>query len=199
MNINKLLFGILVFISGALPAAAHETKYAAPLLGSSEVPANGSPATGSVLITIDFDLVTMRIETNFSGLQGNVTAAHIHCCTDPGTNVGVATQLPSFVGFPLGVTAGIYDHTFDMALASSYNPTFITNHGGTVSSAFNDLVLGLDAGRAYLNIHTNLFPGGEIRGLLSPVPEPEGYALLLAGLGILTIFARRPKRETVRV
>ncbi|MCG7756156.1 MAG: CHRD domain-containing protein, partial [Nitrosomonas sp.] len=74
---------------------------------------------------------------------------------------------------------------------------FITSHGGTVSSAFNDLVFGLDAGKAYLNIHTNLFPGGEIRGLLSPVPEPESYALLLVGLGVLTIFARRAKRETV--
>ena len=196
MNINRLVFGALIFISGALPAVAHEAKYAAPLLGSSELPANASPANGSVLITIDFDLVTMRVETNFSGLLGNVTAAHIHCCTDPGTNVGAATQVPSFIGFPLGITAGTYDHTFDMALASSYNPAFITNHGGLVSTAFNDLVAGFDAGKAYLNIHTDLFPGGEIRGLLSPVPEPESYALLLTGLGFLTLFARRNKRET---
>jgi len=196
MNINRLVFGALIFISGALPAVAHEAKYAALLLGSSEVPASLSPASGSVLITIDFDLVTMRVETNFSGLLGTVTAAHIHCCTDPGTNVGVATQTPSFTGFPLGVTAGTYDHTFDMALASSYNAAFITNHGGLVSTAFNDLVAGLDAGKAYFNLHTSVFTGGEIRGLLSPVPEPESYALLLAGLGVLTLFARRNKRET---
>ncbi|WP_292915821.1 CHRD domain-containing protein [Nitrosomonas sp.] len=199
MNFNKLLFGIFIFIGGTLPAAADMAKYAAPLLGSSEVPANASPATGSVLVTIDFDLVTMRVEANFNDLLGITTAAHIHCCIDPGSNVGVATELPSFTGFPLGVTSGSYDHTFDMSLASSYNPAFITNHGGTISSAFNDLVAGLDAGRAYLNIHTNLFPGGEIRGLLSPVPEPESYALLLTGLGFLTIFARRAKREIVRV
>jgi len=196
MNINKLILGFFVFFSATLPVAAHEAKYAAPLLGSSEAPANGSPATGSVLVTIDFDLVTMRVEANFSDLLGTVTAAHIHCCTDPGTNVGVATQTPSFTGFPLGVTAGTYDHTFDMALASSYNAAFITNHGGLVSTAFNDLVAGLDAGKAYFNLHTSLFTGGEIRGLLSPVPEPESYALLLAGLGVLTIFARRNKRET---
>ncbi len=197
MNLSKLLLGtfVLISVSGVLPAAAHEAKYAAPLLGSSEVPSNASPATGSVLVTVDFDLVTMRIETNFINLLGTVSAAHIHCCVAPGSNVGVATQLPSFDGFPLGVTAGLYDHTFDMSLASSYNPTFITNNGGTVSSAFNALVFGLDAGMAYLNIHTNLFPGGEIRGLLSPVPEPKSYALLLAGLGVLMIFARRTKRK----
>jgi len=197
MNINKLLLGFFVFISATLPAAAHQAKYAAPLLGSSEAPANASPATGSVLITIDFDLVTMRVEADFSGLLGNTTAAHIHCCTDPGTNVGVATQLPSFIGFPLGVTAGTYDHTFDMALASSYNPTFVINHGGLVSTAFNDLVLGLDAGKAYFNLHTNLFPGGEIRGLLSPVPEPGSYAMLLAGLLILAVCTRRIRRAAV--
>ncbi|WP_292922310.1 CHRD domain-containing protein [Nitrosomonas sp.] len=191
MNINKLILGFFVLFSASLPVAAHQAKYAAPLLGSSEVPANASPATGSVLITIDFDLVTMRVEANFSGLLGNVTAAHIHCCTDPGTNVGVATQLPSFIGFPLGVTAGTYDHTFDMALASSYNPTFVINHGGLVSTAFNDLVLGLDAGKAYFNLHTNLFPGGEIRGLLSPVPEPDIWVLLIAGLALIGVAARR--------
>ena len=196
MNINKLILGFFVFFGATLPVAAHEAKYAAPLLGSSEVPVSASPASGSVLVTIDFDLVTMRIEANFSDLLGNVTAAHIHCCIDPGSNVGVATQLPSFTGFPLGVTAGTYDHTFDMALSSSYNAAFITNHGGSVSTAFNDLVAGLDAGKAYFNLHTSVFTGGEIRGLLSPVPEPENYALLLAGLGVLTLFARRNKRET---
>ena len=138
----------------------------------------------------------MRVETSFSDLLSGTVAAHIHCCIDPGSNISVATELPSFTGFPLGVTAGFYDHTFDMSLASNYNPDFIATHGGTVNSAFHDLVAGLDAGMAYLNIHTNLFPGGEIRALLSPVPEPASYALLLAGLGILTIFTRRAKRET---
>ncbi|MBS0485263.1 MAG: CHRD domain-containing protein, partial [Proteobacteria bacterium] len=57
--------------------------------------------------------------------------------------------------------------------------------------------LGLDDGKAYFNLHTNLFPGGEIRGLLSPVPEPESYALWLAGLGVLTVCARRVRREAV--
>ncbi len=136
----------------------------------------------------------MRIETSFSDLLGTVSAAHIHCCIAPGSNVGVATQLPSLDDFPLGVTAGLYDHTFDMSLASSYNPTFVTNNSGTVSSVFNALVFGLDAGMAYLNIHTSLFSGGEIRGLLSPVPEPESYALLLAGLGVLGFSIRRRKK-----
>ena len=81
-----------------------------------------------------------------------------------------------------------------MSLASSYNVSFITNNGGTVSTAFTALVTGLDAGRAYLNIHSSFAPGGEIRGFLAPVPEPESYALLLSGLAVVAWVARRQKR-----
>lgn len=174
-------------------AAAHQQVYAAPLLGSSEFPAAATTGSGTARITIDFDLVTMRVEASFSGLIGNTTASHIHCCTLPGSNVGVATQLPSFTGFPLGVKSGTYDHIFDMALASSYNPAFVTANGGSVGSAFNALVAGLDAGKAYLNVHTSSFGGGEIRALLAPVPEPAEYALLLTGLLAVGVATRRKR------
>lgn len=191
MMLKSILAAAALVAVAALPAAAHEVIYTAPLLGSNEVPAANSPGSGTARVTIDLDLITMRVEASFSGLIGNVSASHIHCCVAPGANVGVATQLPSFVGFPLGGTSGTYDHTFDMAVAGSWNPAFITNNGGTVGSAFNALVAGLDAGRGYLNVHTNVFPGGEIRGLLQPVPEPATVGLMLAGLGLVGWRMRR--------
>ena len=193
MKLSALFAGCLVVSVAAMPAAAHEAVYTTFLDGSSEALPNASPGTGMARVTIDFDLVTMRVEESFSGLLGNVTAAHIHCCTAvPGVSTaGVATMTPTFLDFPSGVTAGTYDHIFDMTLASSYNAAFITASGGTVSGAFNALVAGLDAGTAYSNIHSNIFPGGEIRGFLAPIPEPETYAMLLAGLGMIGAVARR--------
>ena len=179
-------------LAAALPAQAHEQVYTAALLGSSEIPVAATTGSGTATVTLDLDLLTLRVQVTFADLVGTTTASHIHCCTvTPGAaNVGVATQTPSFTGFPTGVHAGSYDHTFDMSLATSYNASFISSHGGTVGSAFNALVAGLDSGNAYLNVHTSSFGGGEIRALLVPVPEPQTYALMLAGLGLLVLRRR---------
>ena len=102
--------------------------------------------------------------------------------------MGVATTVPSFVGFPLGVTSGTFDSTLSLIEASSFNPAFVTSAGGLAGAAAM-LATGITNGTAYLNIHTSTFPGGEIRGFLTPavvaIPEPETYLLLLAGLGLI--------------
>jgi hypothetical protein len=100
---------------------------------------------------------------------------------------------PSFPGFPAGVKAGSYAQTFNMALASSYRAGFVNDNGGTVGSAFNALTAGLDAGKAYFNLHTSSFPGGEIRAVLTPVPEPTTSGMALAGLALVgaTLRLRR--------
>jgi len=150
--------------------------------------APGATGSGWARATFDTELVTMRVEASFQGLSGVTTVAHIHCCTavpETGT-IGVATYPGTFPGWPVGVTAGSYDSTFDMNVATSYTGSFITNFGGgTVPGAFAALLAGLDDGLGYFNVHSETFRGGEIRGFLRAVPEPG--ALVLLGLGLLAV------------
>jgi CHRD domain len=195
MKVFVLAMAAATCIAVAVPAAAHEAVYVANLSGAAESPPNASAGTGVAIITFDLDLVTMRVQATFSGLSGNTTASHIHCCTAvPGAGTaGVATVTPTFTAFPLGVTSGSYDRTFDMAVASSYNAAFITNNGGSVATALSALVSGYDSGRAYFNLHSSFAPGGELRGFLVPVPEVSTYALMLVGLTGLGFVAGKKK------
>ncbi len=101
----------------------------------------------------------------------------------------MATQVPYFVGFPIGVTSGSYDNTFDLTMLSSYNPAFVTSHGGTAATAEAALLAGLADQKSYLNIHSTAYPGGEIRGFLTAVPEPATMSLL--GLGLAASGLRK--------
>jgi hypothetical protein len=152
--------------------ATRAQVYYATLLGPSESPANNSAGTGKAVVTIEGN--TMRVQVTFSGLTGTTTASHIHAPTpiplSLTSTAGVATTTPTFTSFPLGVKEGSYDRSFDMTLASSYNGSYITANGGTTASAFAALKAAISAGRSYLNIHSNVFPGGEIRGYLIACP-----------------------------
>ena len=82
---------------------------------------------------------------------------------------------------------------FDMTLASTWNPAFIVAEGGTPAGAEAALVAGAAAGEAYLNIHSTVVPGGEIRGFLVQVPEPGTLSFAVAGLAGIFIASRRRK------
>lgn len=194
---KKILLSGLMACS-LMSAYATTFSYNVFLDGPSESPANASPGTGFASVIYDDTAHTLFIDLVFSGLLGTTTASHIHAATAAaGTGTaGVATTTPTFAGFPLGVTSGSYINTLDLTLASSYNPAYITANGGTTATAEAALAAAIASGRAYLNVHTSVFGGGEIRGFLIPVPEPGTFALLgLGGLG-LAVFARNSKRAS---
>jgi hypothetical protein len=167
MFVQRCGSALACFALPMLAMGASVQVFVTQLDGASESPPNASLGAGMAIVTYTPGTFAMGVQATFSGLTAGTTAAHIHCCVTTGTTAGVATQTPYFTGFPIGVTSGTYDHTFDMTQASSYNASFVTANGGTVGAALGALLAGMADGTAYFNIHSSVYPGGEIRGNLT--------------------------------
>jgi hypothetical protein len=158
--------------------------YAVALLGQNDVPPSITPATGTLIGTFDNTTSTLSFTIMFNGLLGPTTAAHIHGPGAAGTNAGVIIP---FTTFPLGVTSGTYTNSFVLT------PT---------------QVAWLNSGLLYVNIHTPIYPGGEIRGQLTEgtligncgqnIPTLSQWSLIILGFLLLatgTFFIYRRKEK----
>ncbi|MBL8048314.1 MAG: CHRD domain-containing protein [Chthonomonas sp.] len=183
-----LFFGV-VQVAGL--AQANLYFFTGTLRGATVVPANSSTGTGHVFIVVDTSIHTMRIRLNFAGLAGNTTGAQIHDSNGNATNGLAATEAPSFSGFPLGVQSGSMDMTYSLAQSSTYNPAFIAASGGTTFRAYHQLLGRMLAYRAYFNVRSSAFTGGELRANLAPVPEPGMFSAWIAGAALLLCRRRK--------
>ncbi|QLE58624.1 CHRD domain-containing protein [Nostoc sp. TCL26-01] len=157
-----------------IAANAATISFTSILSGSQEVPPVTTQATGFAQGTLSggpgnwvFDYVV-----NYSGLQGVVAAPFAHIHNAPvGQNGPIVHELdnaniPPIAGSSAGSIIGNW--RFDDA----------------TKPLTDVLAQELLKGNAYFNIHTTFSPRGELRGQITPVPEPES-ALGLLTFGIL--------------
>jgi hypothetical protein len=180
-----LALALCVVLGAVSTSHASWVVYNVVLNGASESPPNGSGGTGTATVGVNAATHQLYVHLDFAGLSGTTSACHIHAATSvAGTGTaGVATTTPYFAGFPIGVTSGSYDNTLDETLSSSWNAAYVTANGGTTASAEAALFTAIAAGKAYLNVHTSVVPGGEIRGFLLPAPvatEPTTWGSIKA-------------------
>jgi hypothetical protein len=191
---RKLCLGVVsvaALLGFADTSQAGIYNFTTVMTGPNEFPVNASPGTGTASFQFDDVAHTLTINATFQGLTGTTTAAHIHAPTTAPffQNAGVATQPPSFATFPLGVTSGVHNQVVDLSLVSSWQGGYLAANGGTPASAEQALLNYIFQGRAYYNIHSSTFGGGEIRGFL--VPEPASAALAIGAAGLLGLRRRR--------
>jgi hypothetical protein len=135
-------------------------NYVAPLSGGEEVPANASLSRGNAIFQYDAETESIRYRLIVANLN-NLTQAHIHVAP-PGANGPVVVWLyPSAPPAQLipGRTSGVVaEGTFTAA----------DLRGPLAGQPFSALIAAMNAGNTYVNVHTVLFPPGEIRGQIQP-------------------------------
>ena len=142
MRKTALVLGLLAAVAAWPMANAAVTAYKANLGGAAEVPPVNSAAKGAATVNVDTATKQASWRVEYTGLSGPATAAHIHCGAAPGANSGVAVALGT-------------------------GPTAASPIQG--SGAMTDAQLAdLQAGKCYVNVHTDANKGGELRGQLVP-------------------------------
>lgn len=136
-------------------ASAREKRtFTAHLSGGNEVPANDMPGQGQVIFHLSKDGTEMSYKLIVANIE-NVRAAHIHCGA-------VGVNGPVVVGLFGTQTVGVQNGVLVEGTITDSNVNPLACIGGVQSL---DAVLELiGSGNAYVNVHTTLLPGGEIRG-----------------------------------
>ena len=135
-------------------AARAKRNFTAHLSGDNEVLANDMPGQGQVIFHLSKDGTEMSYKLIVANIE-NVRAAHIHCGAE-GVNG------PVVVGLFGTQTVGVQNGVLVEGTITDSNVNPLACIGGVPSLA---AVLELiRSGNAYVNVHTTLLPGGEIRG-----------------------------------
>ena len=142
-------------------------EFEALLTGAQEVPERESPARGKIEVEFDKGFtkldVDLRVSTN---TVGDIRAAHFHCAR-PGENGPIIFGLFSPGPFPV---SNIVDGTLTNADSTGADcvPTI-----GRVVNNLASLAFAMRDGLIYANVHTTVFPGGEVRGQMIEVIDDD--------------------------
>jgi hypothetical protein len=209
-----LLSALAAASSLAAPANATLYQYTATLNAAQVVDGGGSTstATGSALVTLDDTLFTVTTDVTWSGLSGPADRAHLHFAP-----IGVSrlvvdpTELffheviddpaRTVLGCSLVFTdcapaTGTSHDVLQLSATDGYGAGLAL---GFSTDSFADLILALNDGDIYVDMHTAQYPSGEIRGQLgvAAVPEPSTWAMLLLGFAGIGFMAYRRKLKPV--
>lgn len=119
-------------------ANAQVVTYVIPLDPGQETPPLATGATGTATITLDTATGVVSVSGSYANLSTNQTVAHVHGAAPAGTPAGVVFALTG-----TGGTSGTVSGTTTLSAAR-----------------MNEMLAGLH----YVNIHSVMFPGGELRG-----------------------------------
>jgi hypothetical protein len=162
------LVGLMVATTVALVSAGASVAQfggtaSARLRGFEEVPAISTTASGRFTATINEAGTRIDYELTYSNLTGGPVAAHIHLA-QRGVNGGILAFLCGGGGKPSCPSPG---HVEGQIRAGDVDGI---QDQGIEPGHFNEVLRAIRGGVTYVNVHSNNFPGGEIRGQIQFTP-----------------------------
>jgi hypothetical protein len=167
------LLAVLAVGSYAVAGGAKDNVKATGMNGYFEGAPGGpvsSVATGDFEATIDDEAREIHFTLSYSGLEGDVRQAHIHF-GQRSVNGGISIWLcetPLFNPRPAGspdVPDCPQEGTVDFTVGASH---VVGPAGqGIAAGEFEEIAAAIRAGRAYANVHSTKFPGGELRAQIN--------------------------------
>jgi hypothetical protein len=163
----KLLFIAVIILSVIGVSEAVNLNSRTHLSGDGEVPVRLTNAQGEAIFKLSEDGTELHYKLIVANID-NVVQAHIHL-GQPGVNGNIVAFLYGLVPPGGGRTDGV------LAEGTITSANLINDLAGQPLSA---LIAQMEAGNAYVNVHTNDgvdgvntgpgdFPGGEIRGQIN--------------------------------
>jgi hypothetical protein len=148
---------VLLLIATTVVFAASR-NFRTHLNGSFEVPVRDTRAQGQAIFQLNQDGTALEYKLNVANIE-NVLQAHIHMGPPTGTGGIVAWLYPS--GPPAQLIPGRFNGTLGEGTITADNLV-----GDLAGQPLDALIEQMEAGNAYVNVHTTQFPPGEIRGNL---------------------------------
>ena len=151
--------GVFLAAMSAYAGGKSDDNFKARLSGLREVPVNSTTGGGEFRARVNEDDQTIKYQLSYDGLEGTTTLfAHIHIGQN-NVNGGVAAFLCGGGGKPAcPTTGGNVEGT--ITAADVIGPV----GQGVAAAEFAEMVDMMRSGNAYVNVHTNKHPPGEIRG-----------------------------------
>lgn len=158
---------IFFFIVMVASAAQAETIQAT-LSGYEEVPSVSTVAGGTFRGFISRNNVSLDYELTYSGLQGDVRQAHIHIA-QLSVNGSIVIWLCGTASNPgpAGTQSCPQSGTITGTISAADVIAGSTASQQLSAGDLDQVVRAIRAGSAYVNVHTSLSTGGEIRGQIS--------------------------------
>jgi len=176
-TLKVMALACAVFAASAAGAQAqNRVTVRAMLSGGNEVPGVSAGAHGEAVVTVDRAAGTIDYEVNIYGLPTGITASHIHAGT-AGVNGPVVINL--------AVAAVGQSGSFQLKGTARASEMVPRPEAGI--RAFDDIAFAIASGAAYVNVHTQVNGGGEIRGQLCPT---SALANTFNGVALCTQPAR---------